>query len=64
MSSDKDESKEFRYLGTERFKKPSASRLQAVGNKMEKPFEKQWLIKMQIYSKGQIIRLFYPGWMA
>lgn len=45
-------------MNTERFKNPSAFRLQTLGNKMEKPSELHWFIKVQIYSKDQIIWLF------
>lgn len=41
-------------MGIERLEKPSAFKCQIVGNKMEKPFEKQCFIKIQIYSKDQI----------
>lgn len=45
-------------MNTERLKNPSDFRLQTLGNKMEKPFELHWFIKVQIYSKDQIIWLF------
>lgn len=41
-------------MGIERFEKPSGFTCQIIGNKVEKPFKKQWLIKIQIYSKDQI----------
>lgn len=41
-------------MGIERLEKSSAFRCQTVGNKIEKPFEKKWIIKIKIYSKDQI----------
>lgn len=41
-------------MGIERLEKPSAFRCQTVESKMEKPFEKKWFIKIQIYSKDRI----------
>lgn len=45
-------------MNIERLKNPLAFRLQTLGNKMEKPFEQHWFIRVQIYSKDQIIQLF------